>query len=212
MRAGDKAPVVCDTFMSRRMSDIEGDVVGSEPGEHSVPINSRSAARQSILSPPTMVRNSPSNAMRSRVLDLSLPKVAPFGQHAKEKRKGGAVVDDGQDEEVDRHPSRHPLGSVQSQGAGGIGQTSEREGSDARRLEMDVLEEALRASVVRVDPGSSWEGRGQLSQIDGFGLEQGDDEGRHGPPFKPEAGFERVESVVLLKRSMLRWRRTNTPV
>ena len=26
----------------------------------------------------------------------------------KEKRKGDAVVDGGQDEEVDRHPSKHP--------------------------------------------------------------------------------------------------------
>ena len=43
---------------------------------------------------------------------------------------------------------------------------------------MDVLEEALQAPVVRVDLGSPWEGRGQLSQIDGFGLEQGDDDSR----------------------------------
>ena len=31
---------------------------------------------------------------------------------------------------------------------------------------------------MRVDLGRPWEGRGQLSQIDGFGLEQGDDDSR----------------------------------
>ena len=39
-------------------------------------------------------------------------------------------------------------------------------------------EEALQAQVVRVDLGRPWEGRGQLSQIHGFGLEQGDDDSR----------------------------------
>ena len=59
--------------------------------------------------------------MRSWVLDLSLSKVAFFGQESPEKRKGDAVMNDGQDEEIDRHPCKHPLGSVESQGVGGVG-------------------------------------------------------------------------------------------
>ena len=47
--------------------------------------------------------------------------VTPFGHDTKEKRKGDAVVDDGQDEEVDGHPSKHPLGSIESQGVGCVG-------------------------------------------------------------------------------------------
>lgn len=53
--------------------------------------------------------------------------VTPFGHDTKEKRKGDAVVDPfdyrsgGQDEEVDGHPSKHPLGSIESQGVGCVG-------------------------------------------------------------------------------------------
>ena len=53
--------------------------------------------------------------------------VAPFGHDTKEKRKRDAVVapfdyrSGGQDEEVDGHPSKHPPGSIESQGVGGVG-------------------------------------------------------------------------------------------
>ena len=39
--------------------------------------------------------------------------VTLFGQELPEKRKGDAAMDGGQDEEVDRYLSKHPLGSVQ---------------------------------------------------------------------------------------------------
>ena len=48
---------------------------------------------------------------------------------------------------------------------------------DASGLELNVFEEALQASIVRVDVGRTWEGGGELSRIDGFDLEQSDDEG-----------------------------------
>ena len=40
-----------------------------------------------------------------------------------------------------------------------------------------MFEEALQASIVRVDVGRTREGGGELGQIDGFDLEQSDDEG-----------------------------------
>ena len=76
---------------------------------------------------------------------LGTARPEPTGAHTKvssrfsdcreEKRKDDAVpesssgqaVDDGQDEEVDGPPSRHPLGSTESQGVGGVGQKSEPE-------------------------------------------------------------------------------------
>ena len=39
--------------------------------------------------------------------------VTLFGQELPEKRKSDAAMDGGQDEEVDRYLSKHPLGSVQ---------------------------------------------------------------------------------------------------
>ena len=50
-------------------------------------------------------------------------------------------------------------------------------GTCSSGLESDVFEEALQASVVRVDVGGTWEGGGEPSQIDGFDPEQSDDEG-----------------------------------
>ena len=40
-----------------------------------------------------------------------------------------------------------------------------------------MLEEALQASVVRIEVGGVWESGGELGQIDGFDLEQSDDDG-----------------------------------
>ena len=47
--------------------------------------------------------------------------IAPFGQDLPQERKSDAVMDNGQDEEVDRSLSKHPLSSIQSQGVRGIG-------------------------------------------------------------------------------------------
>ena len=109
----------------------------------------------------------------------------------------------GQDEEVDRFLSKHPLGSIQSQGVRGIGQESEHEWCHVSRLESDVLEEALQASVARIDVGGVWESGGKASQIDGFdpvsstgqALEQSDADGGQAGDASPVQGKGRLEQV-----------------
>ena len=58
-----------------------------------------------------------------------------------------------------------------------------------------MFEEALQASVVRVDVGGTWEGGGEPSQIDGFDPEQSDDEGGQtgdASPVQTKGGLEQV--------------------
>ena len=66
-----------------------------------------------------------------------------------------------------------------------------------------MFEEALQASIVRVDVGRTpyqvrgrlWEGGGELSQIDGFDLEQSDDEGGQTGDASPVQASGRLEQV-----------------
>lgn len=76
---------------------------------------------------------------------------------------------------------------------------------------MDVLEEALQASIVRVDLGRPWEGRGKLSQIDGFGLEQGDDDSRQtgdAGTVQREDGLEQVGEFARVNQGVISWRQS----
>ena len=66
--------------------------------------------------------------MRSWVLDLSLPKVAPFGQGTRKKRGKAmpwwipsTIAQEDRTRKLIGMPSKHPLGSVESQGVGGVG-------------------------------------------------------------------------------------------
>ena len=63
------------------------------------------------------------------------------------------------------------------------------------RLESDVLEEALQASVVRIEVGGVWESGGELGQIDGFDLEQSDDDGGQAGDASTVQGKGRLEQV-----------------
>ena len=89
-------------------SDAEGDVVGSEPGEP-FGADKFSVRYQAV----DLVAANHLKELTEQLDALLSIGVAPFGQELPEKRKSDAVVDDGQDEEVDRHPCKHPLGSVQ---------------------------------------------------------------------------------------------------
>ena len=89
-------------------SDAEGDVVGSQPGE---PLGAdKFAVRYQAVD---LVAAKHLKELTEQLDTLLGIGVAPFGQELPEKRKGDAIVDDGQDEEVDRYLSKHPLGSVQ---------------------------------------------------------------------------------------------------
>ena len=80
--------------------------------------------------------------------DLDGTLAALFGQDAKDKKKGDAVVDDRPDEPVDRPPFDPPRGSVQRQYGGGIGKQRAHEWHHARRVEWDVCEQARPTSTV----------------------------------------------------------------
>ena len=103
-------------------SDAGRDVVGSEPGE---PLGTDKfpVCHQAV----DLVAAKHLQELSEQVDTLLGIGVAFLGQELPEERKGDAVMDPfdyrsgGQDEEVDRHPCQHPLGSVQGQGVGGIG-------------------------------------------------------------------------------------------
>ena len=89
-------------------SDAEGDVVGSQPSE---PLGADKfpVSYQAV----DLVAAKHLQELTEQLNTLLGIGVAPFGQELPEKRKGDAAMDDGQNEEVDRHPCKHPLGSIQ---------------------------------------------------------------------------------------------------
>ena len=103
-------------------SDAEGDVVGLQPSEE-VGADKLPIGYQAV----NLVAANQGEELSQQINAFLGIGVAPFRQGTKEKRKGDALVDPfdyrsgGQDEEVDGHGSKHPLGSVESQGVGGVG-------------------------------------------------------------------------------------------
>ena len=89
-------------------SDAEGDVVSLEPSEP-LGADKFSVRHQAV----DLVAAKHLQELTEQLNTLLGIGVAPFGQELPEKRKGDAAMDGGQDEEVDRHPCKHPLGSVQ---------------------------------------------------------------------------------------------------
>ena len=102
---------------------------------------------------------------------------APFlGKHYPENGTSGPLMDDGQDQKIDRKTPQHPVGTVQGQGELIVWQEWDYDLSHDLGVDGDFFEKSLNSPVMRLDFGRSRKRGGQLGKIHGLHFKQGDDE------------------------------------
>ena len=105
-------------------------------------------------------------------------RIAFFRQEYLENRHRGSLMDDRQDEKVDRKAAEHPVGAIHRQDKLIIGDQRGDQLSDHILLNFDFFKKSLNPSVMRIGLGLARKCVGKLSKINGFHFDQGDDETR----------------------------------